>query len=372
MVILHVVEPFAAGIAVFVRSLTEAMPNDTHIIFHGERKNVMSAKEVKSLFPERNVRFIRWQSAQRSINPLKDLQAFNQLYRLLKRLKTKGLIDAVHLHSSKSGLIGRVACRMAGITNVIYTPNGAPFLSGSNHVANYFYRRLEKFGNIMGGEIVCCSESELEAYKKIGLSGRFINNGVSIQPLAPGLRQKDFSKFRIVTSGRIEAQKNPALFNSVAGYFEELDQFEFIWIGDGAEKDLLTAKNITVTGWIDPAEVKTLMASADMYFSTSVYEGLSFAALEALSLQKPLLLSDCVGNKDIISKGLNGDLFGNKNEAVNKILSYYNNSDMLRVMGQTSYALCQKQFDMKQNFGSYRRIYSNESVKKDPSTWSAN
>ena len=57
MIVLHVVEPFAAGIAVFVKSLTEAMPNDTHIILHGERRQVMTAAEVKKIFPKRNVRF---------------------------------------------------------------------------------------------------------------------------------------------------------------------------------------------------------------------------------------------------------------------------------------------------------------------------
>ncbi len=84
MIILHVVEPFAAGIAVFVKSLTETMPDDTHIIVHGERKEEIAASEVKKLFPKKNVRFIRWNSAQRSINPLKDFLAFQEYTKLLK------------------------------------------------------------------------------------------------------------------------------------------------------------------------------------------------------------------------------------------------------------------------------------------------
>ena len=132
MIVVHIVEPFAAGIAVFVRSLTEVMPDDIHIVIHGERKNVMTASDVKKNFPKQNVRFIRWRSAQRSIDPVKDIFALTELYTILRRLKRKDLVDAVHLHSSKSGLLGRAACRMAGITNVFYTPNGAPFLSSKN------------------------------------------------------------------------------------------------------------------------------------------------------------------------------------------------------------------------------------------------
>ena len=47
MTIVHVVEPFAAGVSVFVKYLTETMPDDMHIIIHGERKQVMSAANGK-------------------------------------------------------------------------------------------------------------------------------------------------------------------------------------------------------------------------------------------------------------------------------------------------------------------------------------
>lgn len=358
MIILHVVEPFAAGIAVFVRSLTESMPDYLHIVVHGERKQVMSAKEVKRSFPNNNVRFIRWQNATRSIHPFKDLMALSELYRIIKKLKAKGLVDVVHLHSSKSGLLGRMACRMAGVSNVIYTPNGAPFLSGNTGFANYLFQQLERFGHSLGGRIICCSESELEEYQRIGIDGTYVNNGVAISklPSAAGHLQED--KFRVITSGRIVGQKNPDLFNAIARYFEEFEQFEFVWVGDGENRELLTAGNIRITGWLDTAEVKAEIAASDIYISTSLYEGLSFAVLEALALRKPVLLSECVGNKDVIRLGLNGDFFKNEQEAILRILSYSNNKDMLDVMGEYSKEICETKFDMDQNFMIYKDIYS--------------
>ena len=53
MIIVHVVEPFAAGVAVFVKLLSETMPDDTHIIIHGERRELMPATEVKKIFPKK-------------------------------------------------------------------------------------------------------------------------------------------------------------------------------------------------------------------------------------------------------------------------------------------------------------------------------
>ncbi|MEO5564477.1 MAG: glycosyltransferase [Chitinophagaceae bacterium] len=358
MIIVHIVEPFAAGIAVFVKSLTEAMPDDIHIIVHGERKNEMSATEVKKIFPRQNARFIKWRSAQRSIDPLKDLFALSELYKILRRLKRKNLVDAVHLHSSKSGLLGRAACRMAGISNVFYTPNGASFLSAQNKISRFFYKQLERVGHRLGGNVVCCSASELEEYMKLGINAGYINNGINIKTHKPSIDINARNKFRIVTSGRIEKQKNPLLFNEIASYFEDMEQVEFVWIGDGSYKKIFTAKNIKVTGWISNKEVHDCVSASHLYLSTSRYEGLSFAVLEALSLKKPVLLSNCTGNIDIVKKGINGDLFTKSSEATVKILQYYNNREMLDVMGDFSAEICKTEFNVKENFKTYRELYA--------------
>lgn len=372
MIIVHIVEPFAAGIAVFVRSLTEVMPDDVHIIIHGERKNVMTAAEVKRNFPKQNVRFLKWRFAQRSIDPIKDFFALTELYTILRRLRRKNLVDAVHLHSSKSGLLGRAACKMAGIQNVFYTPNGASFLGTRNGFKRYMYKQFEKIGNRIGGKVICCSASELHEYLKLGIQAVYINNGVELNRENRALPKRIDNKFRIVTSGRIEAQKNPILFNAIAGYFDDMDQIEFVWIGDGRDKKLFTAKNIVVTGWLNTADdVRDYMMNSDVYLSTSNYEGLSFAVLEALSLKKPVLLSNCTGNRDLVKGGINGGLFNSSADAINKILMYYNNREMLSLMGVFSEAICRKEFDVKENFRGYRELYAGSiGCAQRPLPWS--
>jgi glycosyltransferase involved in cell wall biosynthesis len=248
----------------------------------------------------------------------------------------------------------------------VYTPNGAPFLSGKNSIANYFYQQLERFAHNLGGNVICCSESELKAYNKIGIKARYVNNGISLHQPAHAANDGKKKKFRIITSGRIVGQKNPFLFNTIASYFQEFDDFEFLWAGDGADRAVLKANNITVTGWLPTQEVKALVAQADIYLSTSLYEGLSFAVLEALALRKPVLLSDCVGNMDVVKSGLNGDLFSNETEAIIKLLHYYNNRAMLPVMGEFSHRICSAEFDAQQNFNIYRDIYTGVKAVQKP------
>jgi len=358
MKIVHVVEPFASGIAVFVKSLVDNMKDDLHIIVHGERESVMKAVEVKKLFTGSNVKFIRWESAQREISLNKDMRAFFELLNILKRLKKDSNVDAVHLHSSKSGFIGRLACKMAGIENVVYTPNGAPFLVSTKKMKNFFYKMFEKVGDLFGGKVVCCSASEMAAYHRLGIEAININNGVSLKTASniPEIT-KEPGTFQIVTCARILNQKNPSLFNEIALQFERMKQYRFIWIGDGEERDKLTASNITITGWVAPAVSKKLISNADVYLSTSNFEGLSFSVLEALALKKPVLLKDCVGNTDIVKSGLNGDLFDTANGAVLKIMQYANNPRMLPLMGEYSSEFCRREFNIKSTSVMYRNLY---------------
>jgi glycosyltransferase involved in cell wall biosynthesis len=358
MRIVHIVEPFASGIATFVRSLVNGMPDDQHIIVHGERAQVMPSDIVIQDFPKENVRFIRWQSAQRRIRPVKDWHALTELRTILHQLKQEGPIAAVHLHSSKSGFLGRLACRSAGITEVIYTPNGAPFLAGSA-IARWIFKQLERLASIIGGRVVCCSQSECRAYREIGINATCINNGVIVRRRIKRRLELKTSRFRVVTCGRVIGQKNPALFNAIASYFRDFHELEFIWIGDGPDRALLTSENIIVTGWRSIRETERLLATGDVYISTSRFEGMPFAVLEALVLRKPVLLKDCVGNRDIVFNGMNGDLFENTDDAILKILRYYNNREMLSIMGEHSKQHCEHDFDVQNTLAAYRDLYAN-------------
>lgn len=88
MVIAHIEEPFATGIAVFGKSLMEAMPDGMHSMVHGKRRKEMMV------------------AGKRSINPIKGLFALAEIYIMLRRFKQKKFVGTVHFHSSKNGLQG--------------------------------------------------------------------------------------------------------------------------------------------------------------------------------------------------------------------------------------------------------------------------
>jgi glycosyltransferase involved in cell wall biosynthesis len=95
-----------------------------------------------------------------------------------------------------------------------------------------------------------------------------------------------------------------------------------------------------------------------LYLSTADYEGLSFGVLEAMALGKPLILSNCTGNKDIIRYGVNGDLFETTAQACTQIHYYINNPFMMEAMGAYSKDLCKTEFNAASSAGNYRLAYT--------------
>jgi glycosyltransferase involved in cell wall biosynthesis len=367
MRVVHIVECFAAGTAHFINLLTQHTSCE-HIVIHGERADEISAEAVKAKFPK-EVSFIRWKSVQREIKPLQDLRALLELYQILRNLKE---VDVIHLHSSKAGFLGRIVSFLMRRNNVIYTPNGASFSRSDISATNKaFFVTLEKLADRVSGQVVCCSRSESVIYKEIGINATYINNGTFIPNQLPEKQTKQVGKdrstrFTIVTCGRVTEQKNPAFFNEIASYFVQQENLQFIWIGEGEaeQKALLRAPNIQLTGWLPKEEVDRMVSSADLYMSTSLWEGLPFSVLEALSLGKCLLLSDCVGNVDLVRDGFNGFIYDSPQKAASKIEWFLNNKEAIPLMEKNSREWSIEEFDIKLVSLKYQELYHRLSVSQ--------
>jgi glycosyltransferase involved in cell wall biosynthesis len=360
MRVVHIVECFAAGTAHFINLLTQHTSCE-HIVIHGERADEISAEAVKAKFPK-EVSFIRWKSVQREIKPLQDLKALLELYKILRSMKK---VDVIHLHSSKAGFLGRMVSFLMRRKNVIYTPNGASFSrSDISATKKSFFVALEKIAGSLSGQVVCCSRSESVIYKEIGINATYISNGTFIPNQLPEKQterdgKEHSGKFTIVTCGRVTEQKNPVLFNEIASCFVQQENLQFIWIGEGEaeQKALLRASNIQITGWLPKEEVDRLVYNADLYMSTSLWEGLPFSVLEALSLGKCLLLSDCVGNVDLVRDGFNGFIYDSSQKAVSKIEWLLQNKEAIPLMEKNSRQWSIEEYDIKLMAQKYQELY---------------
>lgn len=352
MKILHVVESFFGGVYDFIKDFTEITPEYQHTILYGKRDGLK--EKFENDFKE-NVDFILWKNAKREISLKNDFLALKELLNLLKKEK----FDVIHLHSSKAGFLGRVAARICNQQNkVIYTTHGISFLR--KDISNrklQLYVSLEKIGSLCGGKTIACSKSEAEFIQSKRIKCSYINNGIKLEKKKIKVLKKENEKLKIATVGRMTIQKNPELFNKIAEGFIENKNIEFIWIGDGELKERLNSKNIKITGWLDQKEVQKQLARADIYLSTASWEGLSLAVLQAMENNLPLLLSNCVGNIDLVEEDYNGFLFKTKEEAIEKIKFLIKDKEKIKKLGENSYLLLKKEFDIQGMIKKYKILY---------------
>lgn len=353
MKIVHVMECFAGGTFNFLVDLTNELSNEDHIIIYGATRENMPSN-FKEFLPK-NIKFIKWTNAQREMKPLQDLKALIELYNILKNIKD---IDVIHLHSSKAGFLGRIAAYALGKSSkTIYTTHAISFLRldvSSKKRKIFIY--MEKFASLFGGKIVACSKSEKAAIEAQHIKNvTYINNG--IRPLKIEKKPNTTDKITIISVGRLSIQKNPKLFNEIAKEFITNKDVQFIWCGDGELKSELTSPNIKCTGWITKDEIAQYLASADIYLSTSLWEGLPLSVLEGMSIGLPLVLSDCVGNKDLINN--NGWLYLNKTQAISYMNYFLHNKSEMNLKGYSSKIMYNENFTVKEMSKNYFKLYKN-------------
>ena len=151
-----------------------------------------------------------------------------------------------------------------------------------------------------------CTPSEEEVAKSLTKHTAYIETGVNIDDLGKALKDVEPVKnerFTVYTLGRVCFQKQPALFNRIAELVSESD---FVWIGSGELESELTAKNVRVTGWMPRHEALAVGKGADAYILCSLGEAVAMSLIENMFMGKLCLVSNVMGNKDVIHDDVNG------------------------------------------------------------------
>lgn len=251
--VVHLVEAFGGGIYTFINDIVRQTIDDFDItIVHGIRKQ--TPEDFKAQF-HKDVTFIEVKEFTREINLKKEIKAFQEIKKIMKDIKP----DIIHIHSSKAGILGRLAVN-GNKVKMFYNPHSFSFLKKDDpKLKTFIYYAIEKFAAICNPKckIIGCSEGEAEVARKINKNTICINNGIDVVDLkdkTKDLKEKEinFDNLSIVTIGRISNQKNPEVFQKLAETFPDIS---FTWIGDGELRSMLHAPNIDITGWKKREEV---------------------------------------------------------------------------------------------------------------------
>ena len=244
---------------------------------------------------------------QREINPLKDWQALVELRRIIRQFQP----DVVTAHSSKAGILGRIACKLNSVP-CIFTAHGWAFTEGVPQPTRTLYQFVERLLEPLASQIICVSEYDRAIGLGVGMNPRrlmTIHNGMPDIPLYLRADPTAGSPVRIATVARVDSQKDyPTLLKAC----QPITDIHLDLIGDGPQlaemKDLAQslgmADRVSFLGFRQ--DVANILAQAHIFTLISNWEGFPLSTLEAMRAGLPIVVSDVGGASEAIIEGETG------------------------------------------------------------------
>ncbi len=334
----------------------------------------------------KGVRITILPSLVRQVNPWVDLKALLQMVGYLR----KNQYSIVHTHSSKAGILGRVAAKIAGIPVIIHTVHGWSFHDHMPWVTRLVYIMLERLcAHFTDALIVVTDRDEQKGLQAgIGKSRQYhkIRSAIPLQDFDPlrtdrQLIRKELdiptNSLVLGTVGRFSEQKNPIDWVNVAEKIsEEIPDCRFLMVGDGPllpqVKSILHEKNLDKR-FILPGiqrNIPQMMAAMDVFLLTSLWEGLPRVIPQAMSMRLPVIATSVDGSTEIIADGLNGYLCppGNVNCLVDRCLKLLEDSDLRQSISLKGRETAVENFDLNQMIAQIDDLYNSFLIKRLAST----
>lgn len=321
----------------------------------------------------------------RNITPLADLLSLFRLYRVMRQTH----FDIVHTHNPKSGLLGQLAARMAGVPIVINTLHGFYFHDHMHPLWRRFYISLEKIAARCSDVILSQNKEDMEAAtkEKICHTGqiKYLGNGIDLTRFDPDriahatTQQKraevGLSKDEQVVGfvGRLAGKRKGFLDFLAAGQqiIQRLPNVRFLIVGiaDHSKPDAVqpaVAKNFGIEGHCiflghrPNHELPVLYALMDVLVLPSLFEGIPRAVMEASAMRVPAVATNVKGNREAIEHDSNGLLvpLGDIRSLSLAICELLTNREKARYMGQAGYAIARKRFDERLVFEIVKAQYA--------------
>jgi glycosyltransferase involved in cell wall biosynthesis len=264
-------------------------------------------------------------SLVREIRPLKDTLALLRLWRFFRRERP----DIVHTHSTKAGIVGRWAAKLAGVPLIFHTAHGFGFNDFQSTAVRNFYIWVERLTAKITTKLFIVSYANADKAEKCGMTRRgdwvLARDSISVQEfLQPQPRRQKLRAWGIpedkVVVGMVacfKPQKSPEDFVEVAArVLAKTDRVHFVMAGDGELRRSVEerirkhgiGRHITLLGWQSEKEMPEVYRNLDIVVLTSLWEGLPCVFSEAMACELPIVATNVDGAREAISDADNGFL----------------------------------------------------------------
>jgi glycosyltransferase involved in cell wall biosynthesis len=265
----------------------------------------------------------------REVAPVRDVRTLLALTRLLAReRRTTEAPVIVHTHSSKAGILGRAAARLAGVPIVVHSIHGYGFHDGQRPAVRRLYVALERAAARWTDAFIAVAEENRRTGIALGLFPpercEVIRSGIAIDAYRcrPEARAAARAALGVPPGAPLvgmiaclKPQKAPEDFVAVAARVRAaLPEARFFLAGDGERRQAVEAAAraagldgaFQLLGW--RRDVPELLAALDVLVLTSRWEGLPRVLPQAMAAGRPVVATNVNGAPEAVRDGVTGYL----------------------------------------------------------------
>lgn len=311
----------------------------------------------------------------RQVSPLHDLQALITLTRHIRR----GSYTIVHTHSSKAGILGRLAAHLAGTSVIVHTVHGWSFHDYMPPLTRRIYILLERWMARFTHAIIVVAEKDIAKGLSAGIGRREqyhlirsaipLDNFNSLCVDRVTVRQElglPVDAMVVGSVGRFSSQKNPLDWVRVAGIIGRArPQAHFLLVGDGPLRPhvemLLAQEGISGRSILAGLrrDVPHLLGAMDVLLLTSLWEGLPRTIPEAQAMGLPVVANRADGTIEAIQDGLTGYLCSptDLQDTAARVMTLLDDPVLRAELGARGRAAALAEFDLPVMIEKIERLY---------------
>ena len=302
----------------------------------------------------------------RAVNPVADWRA----YRWLRDYFARERFDVVHTHSSKAGILARVAARRAGVPVVVHTVHGQAFHPFQAWWLNRAYIAAERWAARHSDRIYAVADAMITQCVTAGVAPReryqTVYSGMELEPYLTAqpdaaLRARLGLPADALVVGKIarlfELKGYEYLIAAAPAIVAAVPAVRFLIVGDGVLRPRLEAQvaalgltaHFVFAGLVPPSDIPRYTALMDVLVHLSLREGLPRTVVQALATGKPAVAFPIDGTPEVVRDGETGLLCPPKDSAAvaAAVIRLLRDPALARRLGAAGQAFVRERWDWR-------------------------
>lgn len=245
---------------------------------------------------------------QREIRPVADIRALQEIRELLRSLRP----DLIHAHTSKAGILGRLAGRLFGVPSIYTVHTGLTGAVVASRLARTIAGPCERAAANWCQRMIVVCDAGTRALQSYNVQPEskivVIHNGIPDSSERADLASNHPPVIACVARF-VELKNHEVLLRAFASGIPE-SRLRLVGDGPTRERCEKLAHQLGIGDRVDflgdRDDVPTLLATSDLFVLPSKFEMFSISILEAMRAGLPVISSDVGGVSEAVVHGETG------------------------------------------------------------------